>query len=473
MKGNRKRSSIKQKQIQRSTTTCPRIDWHSSPSMIFLCYGFMIQFAIFRVKGLQPYKFEKSNHAFRNMHTNIRPGRIYNCRLLHHPLSTYNNQNQRFRFTINSLERRYLCSIIDIQHGTDNSTAINTENIDVENDPITKIDSRTNEMDTSSHHTGVLYRRNVLRQKLLLLDCFTEEDVLEFDSIVKQSTMDPTASSSTVHHKFGKSTIKTCQTFYYPKNEGTQNRHNDPEWIHIAASRTARQIEFLYLRHKAQQTQWIRNHDSPMQVTTQIDTNISLIQDNSYSTPSQQQNKSRDHYPFIVVLDNLRSAQNVGSIYRTADATKCQQIITVGITPNPVNGNGVNKIHKSALGAELLVPSQHFHNASLALQYMYHTYPNYQLLLVETTSRSVLYTDYQYAITQVGSENIDQHGIILVFGNEVTGVDVSFYLNSKEYIDRTNIIEIPMYGQKNSLNVAVCVSIILYEMIRQFNLIKQ
>jgi tRNA G18 (ribose-2'-O)-methylase SpoU len=431
-------------------------------------------------------------------------------------------------------------------------------------EPTTTTGTRTDATDTDTTTVtpdDVTRRKSLLHEKLLELDCFVDEtDVWNFEHVVQQSMIDPTATTylhttatcnSDPQHdddamegsdhcniplktngiqKYGKSTIKTCQTYYYPKKN---NQHGSLETMKIAAARTARQIEFLYQRHKAQQTQWIRNHDSPLPSSSPL----SFISQQHHTTTNANMCRlpvPKFYYPFVVVLDNLRSAQNVGSIYRTADATKCQQVITIGITPNPCNGNGLHKVQKSSLGAELYVPTQHFVNATMALQYIEHTYPSYQMVCVETTSESIPYTDLHYEHTyyssssSTGSDGTSTHdnGMVFIFGNEVTGVDVSFYLsqiakqnhhppyirndgdeNRSEvmgYNDNKNssmtvsnvlpsqspcttstlplpiqhtqprkkvlqMIEIPMYGTKNSLNVAVCVSIILYEMIRQYN----
>jgi 23S rRNA (guanosine2251-2'-O)-methyltransferase len=351
------------------------------------------------------------------------------------------------------------------------------------------------------------HRINLLREKLLQLDCFTDEtDVLNFEHVVQQTMLDPTTTVYVVMdttttsnennvttkvngmQKYGTSAIKTCQTFYYPKririeNEGIDNgasdsnnnnnnatttttttsknsnnneNENDVQWIDIAASRTARQIEFLYQRQKAQQTHWIRNHDVP---------------DPSSATSTTEElshnRKNNVRHPFVIVLENLRSAENVGSIYRTADATRCQEVITIGITAHAIHP----KVQKAALGAESHVPTHHFPNATTALQYIQETYPNYTIVCVETTSESIPYTDLQV------SPNNTNSGFVFIFGNEVTGVDVNFYKSHCSYNNKLQnsfplkTIEIPMYGRKNSLNVAVCVSIIVYEMIRQHNLL--
>ena len=277
--------------------------------------------------------------------------------------------------------------------------------------------------------TCIDFRKKLLRQKLLLLGCF--DDIENFENAVVQSMIDPTLGYDV---KYGKSAIRTCQTFFYPK---IIQAYDEVQW-QAAAMRTARQIEFLYKRHVAHQTQWIRNHDTELDART----------DPSIATAE------RPRFPFVLLLDNLRSAENVGSIYRTADATRCQEVLTVGITPHPP---GHEKIQKSALGAECLVPTQHFSNATAAIHYLQHTYSNYQSIALETTSESIPYTLFPYNIS-------DSNGIVLILGNEVTGVDVSFYLSNHNL---EGIIEIPMYGTKNSLNVAVCAPIVIYEIIRQ------
>jgi 23S rRNA (guanosine2251-2'-O)-methyltransferase len=275
------------------------------------------------------------------------------------------------------------------------------------------------------------FRKKLLREKLLLLGCF--DSIENFENAVLQSILDPISGYDT---SYGKSAIKTCQTFFYPKTEPS---YDAVQW-HSAAMRTARQIEFLYKRHVAQQTQWIRNHDtSPGAFADRISTNA-----------------EQSRFPFVLLLDNLRSAENVGSIYRTADATRCQEVMTVGITPHPP---GHSKIQKSALGAESFVPTKHFSNATAALTYVQRVYATYQTIVLETTSESVPYTQFPFAF--------DRNGIVLILGNEVTGVDVSFYLSNHKL---DGVIEIPMYGMKNSLNVAVCAPIVIYEIIRQWKL---
>lgn len=236
-----------------------------------------------------------------------------------------------------------------------------------------------------------------------------------------QQTMED--SSAGYDGRFGRSAIRTCQSFYYPKKEIVQ----DDVQLKAAAERTARQVQFLWKRHQSHEAEWVRHHD----------------------THDAAKGK---RFPLILLLDNLRSAYNVGSLFRTADAAGCCEVVTVGITPHPF-GNGADKLRKSALGAELTVPSKHFVTITAALEYLQKGM-EYQLVGMETTANSVHYTSFSYNASK---------GVILILGNEITGVDTTVM----DSLD--GIVEIPMYGTKNSLNVAACAPIVLYEIIRQWN----
>jgi 23S rRNA (guanosine2251-2'-O)-methyltransferase len=269
-------------------------------------------------------------------------------------------------------------------------------------------------------------RKDVLRRHLTKIGM--DADGLE--EAACRSLMDSTAGFD---DRFGRSAIRTCLSFYYPKKDSTAVQFdNDPFQLEAAGARTARQIEFLAKRHQSHQTEWIRHHDSP---------------DVGASSPKQKR------FPLILLLDNLRSAHNVGSLFRTADAAGCAQVITVGITPHP-SGNGAEKLRKSALGAEWTVPSRHFATMNEAIDYLKgHPTEQFQLVGMETTAQSVIYTSLDYDSTK---------GVVLVLGNEVTGVDA----NVMSRLDA--IVEIPMFGTKNSLNVAACAPIVLYEIVRQW-----
>ena len=215
--------------------------------------------------------------------------------------------------------------------------------------------------------------------------------------------------------RYGKSAIRTYRAFLYPKQ---QHISDDDVQLEASANRCARQIDFLLKRHKSHQSEYVRHHDAA--------------------------SSERTTFPLIVLLDNLRSAFNVGSIFRTADAAGCSLVITTGITPHP---GATDKLSKSALGAELVVPSRHFVTTQEALNVCRTEFPDYQVIGMETTEQSVCYTDMKYS----------QQGAILVLGNEVTGVDTEILP------ELDAIVDIPMFGAKNSLNVAACAPVVLYE----------
>jgi 23S rRNA (guanosine2251-2'-O)-methyltransferase len=150
--------------------------------------------------------------------------------------------------------------------------------------------------------------------------------------------------------------------------------------------------------------------------------------------------------PIILVLDNIRSLQNVGSLFRTADAFRCQQILLCGITGTPPHRD----IHKAALGAEQSVPWQYITDTVTALQTLQSQ--GVHILALEQTDASLqLHTFHPDPITTYA----------LVLGNEVEGVsDLALSLC-------TSAIEIEQFGQKHSLNVSVAGGIALYHLTKK------
>ncbi len=156
---------------------------------------------------------------------------------------------------------------------------------------------------------------------------------------------------------------------------------------------------------------------------------------------SVDQFRTIDKLPVVIVLDNIRSAINVGSLFRTVDAFLCKQMILCGITATPPHKD----ILKSAIGASSSVSWIHHASTILAIKELKSL--GYTIIGVEQTTFSVelqhyaVFTDQKYA---------------LVFGNEVDGLSDEIL----EYID--HFVEIPQYGTKHSLNVAVCAGIIMW-----------
>lgn len=151
--------------------------------------------------------------------------------------------------------------------------------------------------------------------------------------------------------------------------------------------------------------------------------------------------KLKDKLSLVVVLDNVRSAMNVGSIFRTSDAFLVKKICLCGITATPPS----REITKTAIGATESVDWEYHEETATALEALKNE--GYQLIGVEQTDGSVLLSDFS-----VGSED----KFALVLGNEVEGVD-------EELLPMLDAcIEIPQEGTKHSLNVSVCAGIVIY-----------
>ena len=149
-----------------------------------------------------------------------------------------------------------------------------------------------------------------------------------------------------------------------------------------------------------------------------------------------------------LVLDNIRSALNVGSIFRSADAAACVEILTCGYTPHPPH----KKIDKTALGAQNYVTTRHFESTRDAIMQLKRE--GVTVLALETTSNAESHTKYKYPMDT---------GVALVFGNEVSGIDTSII----DLCDAT--LEIKCHGYKNSLNVANACGIVAFEVLRQWD----
>ncbi len=142
-----------------------------------------------------------------------------------------------------------------------------------------------------------------------------------------------------------------------------------------------------------------------------------------------------------VILDNIRSAHNVGSIFRSSDAFRIDRVWLCGITPLPPTA----EIHKTALGAEDSVRWEHRDDTVALVKEL--QAEGYTVVSIEQTEHSVSLRDFH---CDFGKK------YAFVFGNEVDGV-------SQEVVDQCNAsIEIPQYGTKHSLNVSVCAGVVLW-----------
>lgn len=155
--------------------------------------------------------------------------------------------------------------------------------------------------------------------------------------------------------------------------------------------------------------------------------------------------KQQRKFPITVVLDDIRSFNNVGSFFRTADAFNIEKIYLCGITPKPPHRD----IQKTALGATETVAWE-FRESIVELIS--------ELKNVGKTICSVEQAEETLMLNH--SDQIVSDDLVLVFGNEVHGVNQSI-IDLSDYI-----IEIPQFGTKHSLNVSVCAGVVLWEFVR-------
>ncbi|MGB0487105.1 MAG: RNA methyltransferase [Flavobacteriaceae bacterium] len=161
-----------------------------------------------------------------------------------------------------------------------------------------------------------------------------------------------------------------------------------------------------------------------------------------------QEFKNAEKTRLIIILDNVRSLNNIGSVFRTCDAFLIEKIYLCGITASPPHKD----IHKTALGSTESVEWEYFKNISELLMEL--KKDNVHIWSVEQADKSKKLTNF----------NIDKdlkHA--LIFGNEVKGV-------SEEAINLSNeVVEIPQFGTKHSLNISVCSGILIWEFYKKLN----
>jgi tRNA G18 (ribose-2'-O)-methylase SpoU len=155
--------------------------------------------------------------------------------------------------------------------------------------------------------------------------------------------------------------------------------------------------------------------------------------------------KRSEKTPVIAVLENIRSAYNVGSVFRTADAFLLEAIYITGYTCIPPH----KEIKKTALGAEESVDWKHFVNANEAILSLKEN--GYRVFAVEQAVNSI-------SLEQLNISGTEK--VAFIFGNEVTGVEQS----TIEQCD--GCVEIPQLGMKHSLNIATAAGVVLWEIIR-------
>lgn len=160
---------------------------------------------------------------------------------------------------------------------------------------------------------------------------------------------------------------------------------------------------------------------------------------------SVEEFKRSQKIPVIAVLENIRSAYNVGSVFRTADAFLLEAIYITGYTCIPPH----KEIKKTALGAEETVDWKHFTNATEAIKKL--KAAGYKVYAVEQAKDSL-------KLQNAAFDTDDK--IAVIFGNEVTGVEQDTILQCD------GCIEIPQLGMKHSLNIATAAGVVLWEILR-------
>jgi 23S rRNA (guanosine2251-2'-O)-methyltransferase len=159
--------------------------------------------------------------------------------------------------------------------------------------------------------------------------------------------------------------------------------------------------------------------------------------------------KMANKKPIVVVMDNIRSMHNVGSVFRTSDGFLIDGICLCGFTPQPPHRD----IHKTALGATETVDWVYYENTVDAVKDLKQR--GYQVYAIEQTEGSISLEQFKQL-----HPNASDHPLAFVFGNEVDGVD-------QDVIGICDgVIEIPQWGMKHSLNISVAAAIVLWEFVR-------
>jgi tRNA G18 (ribose-2'-O)-methylase SpoU len=163
---------------------------------------------------------------------------------------------------------------------------------------------------------------------------------------------------------------------------------------------------------------------------------------NQRQTPADALESVR--HPISIVLDNIRSSYNVGSIFRSSDSALVEEMLLCGFTPAPPR----KEVHKTALGAHESVPWKYFSTTIEAIAYK--KSQGWKIVALELTANARNYSD-------LGKNDFP---LCIVVGNEISGI-------SDEVLALCDsAIEIPMYGVKHSLNVSVSAGIAIYEAVR-------
>ena len=159
--------------------------------------------------------------------------------------------------------------------------------------------------------------------------------------------------------------------------------------------------------------------------------------------------KSVDKLPLIVILDNIRSLNNIGSVFRTSDAFLIEKIYLCGITASPPN----KEIQKTALGATESVAWEYVENITTLIQKLKDS--KIKIVSIEQTENSTMLQNFEISRDQKYA---------IIFGNEVKGIQ-------QEVVSASDIcVEIPQFGTKHSLNISVSCGLVLWDLIKKIKL---
>ena len=166
------------------------------------------------------------------------------------------------------------------------------------------------------------------------------------------------------------------------------------------------------------------------------------LQNEELNRLNTEEFKQADKIPVVIILDNIRSQNNVGSVFRTSDAFRIEKIYLCGITSTPEN----REVHKTALGAEDAV-SWEYDKDTLSVKQLKNE--GYRIFSIEQAENTTSLENFSISLNQKYA---------LIFGNEVKGVQ-------QEVINASDgCIEIPQFGTKHSLNISVTVGIVLWQL---------
>ena len=161
--------------------------------------------------------------------------------------------------------------------------------------------------------------------------------------------------------------------------------------------------------------------------------------------------KSAKKTPLIIILDNIRSLNNIGSVFRTSDAFLVEKIYLCGITATPPHKD----IHKTALGSTDTVAWEHVENTMDLIKKL--QTENISICAIEQAEHATMLNDFKVE---------DNKKYALVFGNEVKGV-------AQDVVDASDVvIEIPQFGTKHSLNISVSCGVVVWDVFSKLSLTK-